>query len=367
MNRDDIAKIIDAIDAKSLEVDGEAIETAASKAAKNLYLKRIRKKAGRVVLAFLCLALIVTGIMVVKNKVQYATAYTIKSGDTSLCYVSSKGAADKVINKLVNQYKPEGTNIKAIENNYLETEPADPAKVKEVGVTNVDEAVAYIDEYIKAEKDEEHSITVISSKMEILPYTPEPDYEKDDSVLAGESYVKVEGKDGKQEVTTFITTVNGKICDQKVSDTKILDKGKKATICKGTLGLPRGEDWKTYEGDPVFNDAQDLIKTCKQYMGAPYKYGGKSLTNGIDCVQYIRQMFAKYGVSIPNRHKDIQKVGKGVKLKDAQPGDIVCWTHHVGIYVGNGKVINATRAKGVTISSVYMKKTLVTVRRVPRN
>lgn len=324
-----------------------------------------RRMCRRTVFICLCLGMMITGGMIAADRVAAQAPYAITGGDKVICYVSNKSAADKVLSKIVEQYNAEGADIKAVSNDDIKAEIADDAKVGTNGIKNVSEAVACVDEELQS--GDGLKITVASSRTDTEKFRPDPVYEKDDSMFAGETVVKDEGTYGEKEVTKMIITLNGEVAGTTVTDSVVTKEGTPEVIVKGTLGLPDGADWETYDGDPVFNDAADLIATCKKYIGAPYKYGGKSLTNGIDCVQYVRQMFAKYGISIPNKHSQIQKVGKGVSLKDAQPGDIVCWTHHVGIYIGNGKVINATRKKGVTISSVHMKKKLITIRRVPRN
>ena len=324
-----------------------------------------KKACSWVVFVVLCAAALLTGGMIASEKVAATAPYAITAGDQTICYVSNKAAADKVLSDLVDNYAAEGSDIKAVNNEDISAEQADDAKVDTNGIKNVKEAFALVDEEIQ--NNDDVKIVVAGTRTDLEKFRPDTVYEKDDTMFAGEAVVKDEGSYGEKEVTKMIKTLNGEVAGTTVIESNVVKEGTPKVVVKGTLGLPDGEDWETYEGDPVFNDADDLIATCKKYMGAPYKYGGHSLTNGIDCVQYVRQMFAKYGISIPNKHSQIQKVGKGVSLSEAQPGDIVCWTHHVGIYIGNGKVINATRRKGVTISSVHMKKKLVTVRRVPRN
>ena len=360
----EMAQAEDADEADSDEAGSKSAGKRPKRSAKG-GTAEFKRMCNRVIFICLCVTMLISGGIIAMGKAAAQSPYAIMAGNTPLCYVSDKASADRVIKKLVDNYTAEGAEVKAVDTGDISAEIADDAKIGDNGIKSVDEAVKSVDEGLAS--DAETKVTIASTRTDIEEFTPDPVYEKDDDLFAGEAIVIEEGKDGKNKVSKIITTVNGKVDDVKVTDTETIKEGKPEKIAKGTLGLPDGADWKTYEGDPVFNDADDLIATCKKYIGAPYKYGGKSLTHGIDCVQYVRQMFAKYGISIPNKHSQIQKVGKGVSLKDAQPGDIVCWTHHVGIYIGNGKVINATRKKGVTISSVHMKKKLVTIRRVPRN
>ena len=326
--------------------------------------------------------------------------YAVRAGGEDVCYLASEEEAGAVIQKVIEANTPEGAELTDSSLVGITIGRA-PLSTDKSAVMSVDEAVKCFTGQEKnwgpvvpvkagvaanekkpvikltmtayAEKgDEEDAVEAYSpgiiltsygSETRKIPYKTE--YVKDDSLMAGEAVVETEGKNGKEEVYCKYTSVNGKIAYKNDLETKVLKEAVNEVIHKGTLGLPEGEDWQTYEGDPVFNSAEDLIATSMKYLGAPYKYGGKSLTNGIDCVQFVRQMFAKYGISIPNRHSDIWKVGKGVSLKNIQKGDIVCYKGHVAIYIGNNKVINATRKHGVAISNLHMNKKLITIRRVP--
>ena len=74
-------------------------------------------------------------------------------------------------------------------------------------------------------------------------------------------------------------------------------------------------------------------------------------------------MFGKYGIKIPSSHSGLHKVGTGVSLSNAQKGDIICYSKHVGIYVGDGKMIEATSKHGVRVGKVNESR-VVAVRRV---
>lgn len=110
--------------------------------------------------------------------------------------------------------------------------------------------------------------------------------------------------------------------------------------------------------------AVNVVNYAKRFIGNPYVYGGTSLTRGADCSGFVMSVYAHFGVSLPHSSYSMRRVGYKVSLSDIQPGDIVCFPGHVGIYAGNGKVVNAiNERKGIGMSDLYARK-IITVRRI---
>ena len=101
-----------------------------------------------------------------------------------------------------------------------------------------------------------------------------------------------------------------------------------------------------------------------QCIGNPYVSGGTSLTNGADCSGFIFRLYADYGYRVPRTSSQLRSVGTGVSYAEAQPGDIICYEVHVGMYIGGGMIVHAsTQRTGIKVSNAQYRPILA-VRRV---
>lgn len=111
-------------------------------------------------------------------------------------------------------------------------------------------------------------------------------------------------------------------------------------------------------------DGSDVVKFAVQFVGMPYKWGGESLTEGCDCSGFIKSVFSNFGIELPHFSGSLQHAGTAVEYDEAQLGDLICYDGHVGIYMGNDKMVNAFDSRhGIIICSVNVAR-LVTVRRI---
>ena len=102
-----------------------------------------------------------------------------------------------------------------------------------------------------------------------------------------------------------------------------------------------------------------------QFNGNPYVYGGTSLTNGADCSGFVLSVYKHFGVNLPHSANADRNQGYAVDgIANAQPGDLMCYSGHVGIYIGGGQIIHASTAKtGIKISSATYRPILA-IRRI---
>lgn len=102
-----------------------------------------------------------------------------------------------------------------------------------------------------------------------------------------------------------------------------------------------------------------------QFVGNPYVYGGSSLTNGADCSGFVMSVYANFGVSLPHSSASDRSQGYAVDgLENAQPGDLICYSGHVALYIGNGQIVHASNKRtGIIVSQANYRKILA-IRRI---
>ena len=139
---------------------------------------------------------------------------------------------------------------------------------------------------------------------------------------------------------------------------------KKAEENKSSGGQSESSGGKTY-ANPTGSTGADVVQFAKQFVGNPYVYGGTSLTNGADCSGFVMSVYKNFGVSLPHSSAADRNVGASVNgLENAQPGDIICYSGHVGIYAGNGQIVHASTSRTGIIVSSATYRSILSIRRI---
>lgn len=110
---------------------------------------------------------------------------------------------------------------------------------------------------------------------------------------------------------------------------------------------------------------QSIANYALQFVGNPYVYGGTSLTNGADCSGFVMSVYKHFGINLPRTSGEQGKCGTNAGgLANAVPGDLVSYSGHIGIYIGNGQIVHASSAKtGIKVSNANYR-TILSVRRI---
>ena len=109
---------------------------------------------------------------------------------------------------------------------------------------------------------------------------------------------------------------------------------------------------------------QAIVDYACQFIGNPYVCGGTSLTEGADCSGFVQSVFAHFGISLPRTTWDMENVGTPVSYDQAVAGDLILYDGHVGIYMGNGEIVNAINSqRGIGILPATYTN-ILTVRRL---
>uniref|UniRef100_UPI0040569AD6 C40 family peptidase n=1 Tax=Acetatifactor sp. TaxID=1872090 RepID=UPI0040569AD6 len=192
-----------------------------------------------------------------------------------------------------------------------------------------------------------------------------------------EGWVKVDIEEGNGWVSTDYVTLHSEFvqAESKEEEAARLAKEEeerrraREAAAAAAAASQKQETIENATATVASTDGNEMGKAVAEYalqfVGNPYVYGGSSLTNGTDCSGFVMSVYANFGVSLPHSSAADRKQGYAVDgLANAQPGDLICYSGHVALYIGDGQIVHASTSKtGIIVSNADYKKILA-VRRI---
>ncbi|MBD5487753.1 MAG: C40 family peptidase [Lachnospiraceae bacterium] len=191
-----------------------------------------------------------------------------------------------------------------------------------------------------------------------------------------DGWVKVNIEEGDGYVSTDYVTLSTEFVKaesieeekarlaKEAAATKAAREAASKKMAENSSSGSKTDSGKTYQS-PTGSTGADVVKFAKQFVGNPYVYGGTSLTNGADCSGFVMSVYSNFGVSLPHSSAADRNVGAAVNgIENAQPGDIICYSGHVGIYAGDGQIVHASTSKTGIIVSSATYRSILSIRRI---
>jgi peptidoglycan DL-endopeptidase CwlO len=142
---------------------------------------------------------------------------------------------------------------------------------------------------------------------------------------------------------------------------------------RGDRATPPDDNGGTTASPPSTPDFYAVVGTALSLRGVPYRDGGAS-PGGFDCSGFTQYVFAQHGVTLPRGVREQFRIGRSIRPKDLEAGDLIFFTttdpgaSHVGIAVGGDEFVHAPSSAGVVrverLSSSYWSARFVGARRV---
>lgn len=246
----------------------------------------------------------------------------------------------------------------------------------ETSKTELEEEQAYVNEVLeqKQQEYENYSVVLSKAKREAAAYTAKIkqetaqirklEEEERKRKEEEERRRKEEEERKRKEEEQKKAEQEAKNDDEKEDSsdsTESSDKSESSGDSKNSGESGSSSDKPASSGS---SKGKQIADYACQYIGNPYVAGGTSLTNGADCSGFVMAVYQAFGYSLPRSSYAQSGAGRGVSYSEAQPGDIIYYGGHVGIYIGNGKIVHAsTERSGIKITSATYRS-IITVRRI---
>lgn len=254
--------------------------------------------------------------------------------------------------RLLEEYEGIVQQVAALQDN-LEEEKSE----LETSRSELEEEEAYVEEVLaqKQQEYENYNVVLAKAKQEAAVYTAKIKQETAQIKKLEEEERKrreEEERKRKEEEERKKAEQEAQLAAADNDSDSDSDKGKEQKA-----ETPKPSSSGSGKGQQIADFA------CK-YIGSPYVAGGTSLTKGADCSGFVMAVYQAFGYSLPRSSYAQSGVGKAVSYSEAQPGDIIYYGGHVGIYIGNGQIVHAsTERTGIKITAATYRS-IVSVRRI---
>ena len=181
-----------------------------------------------------------------------------------------------------------------------------------------------------------------------------------------EGWAKVDVEEGQGWISTEYANVHSNYVTAESKEEEIAriaretqERQKARAAAKKTT---QKVDYEVGEGSEM---GKAVVEYALQFVGNPYVFGGTSLTNGIDCSGFVMKVYENFGVTLPHSSKADRTEGYAVEsLEDALPGDLICYSGHVALYMGNDQIVHASNSKTGIIVSKVNYRTILAIGRI---
>lgn len=186
--------------------------------------------------------------------------------------------------------------------------------------------------------------------------------------------VKVDGQTGYvSKDYAKVTYSFGKAKSMKQIQAEQAAKEAQKQAAQTTIGNESASTSSSNTSNSSTTSGSRIASYAQQFIGNPYRYGGNSLTSGIDCSGFTQQIMAKFGYSISRTSSSQAGEGRAVSTSNLRAGDLVFYgnggsINHVAVYIGGGQVVHASNSApyprgGIKISNVNYR-TPICARRI---